>query len=217
MIKIFLLKDESEYRKEIEYFENIRILLSNMNNLLRILCTDSCEGLNIVTMMGLTLLNKIIDLDPSNPKWLKYLNDNGYINCIINTIRNTDNELLEESFNSQTSNDKVIFIFETKLALFATIAKIPYGAEILIKNGLISCLSQCSVFNLRAKFDRNIYAKRSASYLIQLLHQFYQTFFPILNLFILILNTMGSNNIEIKTQVINLKKIKFIIIKKNQK
>lgn len=182
-----------------------------MNNLLKIICTDSCEGLNIVTMMGLTLLNKIIDLDPTNPKWLKYLNDNGYINCIINTIKNTDNELLEESFNSQTSNDKVLFIFETKLALFSTIAKIPYGAEILVKNGLISCLSQCSLFSLRIKFDRNIYAKRSAAYLIQLLHQFYQIFFPILNLFILILNTMGSNNIEIKTQVKYYLKFLFIL------
>lgn len=187
--------------KNAEKFENIKVLSNNMNSLLKVICTDSCEGLNIATMMGLSLLNKIIDLDSNNPKWIKYLSDNGYITCIINTITNTDNQLLEECFHSQMKNDKVVFIFETKIALFMSMSKSTFGSELLIKNGLINTLVSCSVFNLRIKFDRNVYGNRNSTYLVQLLHQYYQLFFPILNLCISIINTMGPNNIETKSQV----------------
>lgn len=36
--------------QNIEYFDNKKILLNNMNSLLKIVCTDSCEGLNIITV-----------------------------------------------------------------------------------------------------------------------------------------------------------------------
>ena len=137
-----------------EMHENFRILSSNMNSLLKQVCSDSCEGLNITTMMGLSLLNKIIDLDLNNTKWIKYINDNGYIACIINSITNTDNQMLEECFHSQMKNDKIIYIFETKCALFSAMSKTVLGCELLVKNGLIDKLASCTVFNLRIKFDR---------------------------------------------------------------
>lgn len=105
-------------------------------------------------MMGLSVLNRIIDMDSSNYKWIKYLNDNGYIKCIINTILNTDNQLLEECFHTQAKNDKVIYIFESKIALFLTMSNTTFGSENLLKSGLINCISACSVFNLRVRFDR---------------------------------------------------------------
>jgi hypothetical protein len=182
--------------------ENFRVLSSNMTSLLKQICSDSCEGLNITTMMGLSLLNKIIDMDINSAKWIKYINDNGYVACIVNSVASTDNQLLEECFHSQMKNEKVIYIFETKCALFLAMSKSVLGSELLVKNGLISTLASCSVFNLRIKFDRNLYANRNSNYLVPLLHQFYQIFFPVLNILISIVNTMGSNNIEIKSQVI---------------
>jgi hypothetical protein len=50
-------------------------------------------------------------------------------------------------------------------------------------------------------YDRNLYSNRNSNYLVPLLHQFYQIFFPILNICISIVNTMGPNNIEIKSQI----------------
>jgi hypothetical protein len=134
--------------------ENFRVLSSNMTSLLKQICSDSCEGLNITTMMGLSLLNKIIDMDINSSKWIKYINDNGYVACIINSIATTDNQLLEECFHSQMKNEKVIYIFETKCALFLAMSKSVLGSELLVKNGLINTLSASSVFNLRIKFDR---------------------------------------------------------------
>jgi hypothetical protein len=134
--------------------ENVRVLSSNMTSLLKQICSDSCEGLNITTMMGLSLMNKIIDMDINSSKWIKYINDNGYVTCIINSIATTDNQLLEECFHSQMKNEKVIYIFETKCALFLAMSKSVLGSELLVKNGLINTLSACSVFNLRIKFDR---------------------------------------------------------------
>lgn len=178
-------------------------------------------------MMGLSLLTKIIDLDGgNNHKWIKYLNDTGYIKCLVNSFVNTDNQLLEESFHAQAKNEKALYIFESKIGLFVAISGTQFGADCLLKNGLITALSSCNVFNLRVRFDRyahfvaviytrisiinefflirNIYGTRNATYLIQLLNQFYQIFFPVMNLFISIVNTMGPNNIEAKSHVIHL-------------
>lgn len=107
--------------------------------------------------MGLSLLNKIIDMDSNNSKWIKSISDNGYLTCVINTITNTDNQLLEESFHSQIKNDKIFYIFETKIALFLSISKSSFGSELLIKNGLINSLVNFSVLNIRNKFDRFIF------------------------------------------------------------
>lgn len=106
-------------------------------------------------MMGLSLLSKIVDMD-QNSKWIKFISDNGYVACIINTIVNTDNQLLEECFHSQMkqSNNKIFFIFETKISLLLSIAKSYLGCELLIKNGLINVLASSSIFDLRVKFDR---------------------------------------------------------------
>ncbi len=134
--------------------ENFRVLSSNMSSLLKQICSDSCEALNITTMMGLSLMNKIIDIDINNTKWIKFINDNGYITCIVNSILNTDNQLLEECFHSQMKNEKIIYIFETKIALFLSMSKSVFGVELLVKNGLINILAACTVFNLRIKFDR---------------------------------------------------------------
>lgn len=106
-------------------------------------------------MMGISLLTKIIELDGgNNHKWIKYLSDTGYIKCLVNSIPNTDNQLLEESFHTQTKNEKAIYIFESKLALFVSIANTQFGADVLIKSGFVTALSTCSVFGLRARFDR---------------------------------------------------------------
>lgn len=64
-------------------------------------------------MMGLSLLNCLFDLDRQNT-WLRYVNDNGFLSCIVNSLQ-SDNALLEECFHTDTKNNKVIFVFETKM------------------------------------------------------------------------------------------------------
>jgi hypothetical protein len=63
--------------------------------------------------MGLSLLNSMLDLDRQEA-WLRYINDNGYLGCIINSLQ-TDNGLLEECFHSDSKNHKVIYVYETKM------------------------------------------------------------------------------------------------------
>lgn len=139
-------------------YENFRVLTNSMNGLLKQICLDSCEGLDLITLMGMSLLNKIIDMNLNNTKWIKYISDNGYVMCIINSILNTDNQRLEECFHHahQATLDfkKYIYIFETKCALFLAMSKSVFGSELLLKNGLVTNLAACSVFNLRIKFDR---------------------------------------------------------------
>jgi nuclear pore complex protein Nup205 len=105
--------------------------------------------------MGLSLLTKIIELDgANNHKWIKHLNETGYIKCLVNSIANSDNKLLEESFGTPAKNEKAIYLFESKLALFTAIAGSQFGADCLLKSGLITTFSTSSVFNIRARFDR---------------------------------------------------------------
>ena len=169
--------------------------------LFKIICSDSCEGLlNLSTMMGFSILNKMIEFD-YECKWLRYIDTNGYLACICNTISSTDNQLLEELFHSELKSDKIIYVFESKLALLMTISKSPEGASLLLKNDLINKFLACSVFAHRKKFERNIYQSQYSSYAIQLLHQYYKLFFPTLKLFISILNTLGQDNIKAKSEV----------------
>ena len=187
--------------QNIEFYENIQIISKSSNGLLKLICSDSCEGLNITTMMGLCLLNKLVEIDVAN-NWLNFLSSKGYIACIINTILNTDNQLLEECFHSQVKNDKILYVFETKIAFLITVSKSNAGAKCLLKNGLINALTSASVFAIRIKFDRILYQRNQNNQLLQqLLHQYYQIFFPTLDLCISILNSMGADNIEAKSQI----------------
>ena len=95
-------------------YENFRVLTNSMNGLLKQICLDSCEGLDLITLMGMSLLNKIIDMNLNNTKWIKYISDNGYVMCIINSILNTDNQRLEECFHhahQATLDLKSLFIY----------------------------------------------------------------------------------------------------------
>ncbi len=202
--------DESQQRQQtansqnIEFYENIQIISKNSNGLLKLICSDSCEGLSITTMMGLCLLTKLMEIDVSN-NWLNFISNKGYISCIINTILNTDNQLLEECFHSQIKNDKILYVFETKIAFLITISKSNTGSKCLLKNGLMNALTSASIYAIRIKFDRNLYQRNQNNQLLQqLLHQFYQIFFPTLDLCISILNSMGCDNIEAKSQIAKL-------------
>jgi len=60
----FNLDDEHQNKsnmslKEIESAENIKILSKNTNSLLKLICSDSCEGLNITTVsLNYLIFNK---------------------------------------------------------------------------------------------------------------------------------------------------------------
>lgn len=158
--------------------------------------------------MGLSLLNKIIQLaEGHQQKWLNGISDNGYIKCIINSIAKTDNQLLEECFVSGISNEKIIYIFETKISLLITIANDSYGAKLLLKNQLLDVLSACSIFDLRSRFDGwHVNESNGAPgginmNRLMLANKYYQIFFPILKLVITLLNAIGTDNSQVKSQV----------------
>lgn len=150
--------------------------------------------------MGYSVLNKILKFD-IDQRWLKFINDNGYLACIVNTIASTDNQLLEELFHSESSNDKIIYVFESKLAFLLSISKTTAGAQYLLKNGLINKLTSCSIFSQRKNFERNISHSQYSYLTIQLLHHYYKVLFPVLKLLISILNLSGSKNILAKSEV----------------
>ena len=124
--------------------------------------------------MSLSILNSLLEIDKQNI-WLKYVYDNGYLACIINSVQ-ANNSLLEECFHSETSDKKIIYVYETKMvsrlicaffilhlffflfllfkSLLISISKTPQGAEYLLKNNLINALASCSIFDIRTKFDR---------------------------------------------------------------
>jgi nuclear pore complex protein Nup205 len=185
---------------QVEKLENLKLISANSNTLIKLICSDSCEGLNITTMLGLSLLNKLIEID-STQKWMKFISDKGYLSCIINTIQNSDNHLLVECFHSQVKSNKIIYITETKLSFLVSLSKTRLGSQLLLKNGLINILNNCSIYNLRSKFDRNLYGGRNSPFLIQLLHQYYQIFLPTLDLCISIINSIGFDNLETKSQI----------------
>ncbi len=66
--------------------------------------------------MALSILNNLLELDKQNA-WLKYIDDNGYLACIINSIQ-SNNQLLEECFHSEASDRKIIFLYETRMVNF---------------------------------------------------------------------------------------------------
>jgi hypothetical protein len=72
--------------------------------------------------MALSILNNLLELDKQNA-WLKYIDDNGYLACIINSIQ-SNNQLLEECFHSETSDRKIIFLYETRMVNFCLKIKI---------------------------------------------------------------------------------------------
>lgn len=185
-------------------YENNDTINRNYTGLMKIICSDSSDGHNITAMMGLSLLNKIIQLaDGHQQKWLNGISDNGYIKCIINSIAKTDNQLLEECFVSGISNEKIIYIFETKISLLITIANDSYGAKLLLKNQLLDVLSSCSIFDLRSRFDG--YSENNGGGInmnrLLLANKYYQIFFPILKLVITLLNAIGTDNSQVKSQV----------------
>ena len=88
-------------------------------------------------------------------KWLRYIDTNGYLACICNTISSTDNQLLEELFHSELKNDKIIYVFESKLALLMTISKSQEGASLLLKNDLIKWFLKQELAEYGVLFEEN--------------------------------------------------------------
>ena len=169
--------------------------------LFKLVCSDSCEGLlNLSTMCGYSLMNRLLEHDQEH-KWLHYLDDNGFLSCLVKSLSNSDNQLLEELFRSELSNDQVVYIFESKVALLMRVAKSSAGAHLLLKNDLVSSLCLCTVFDQRKKFERNIQSTQYAIFAMQLLQQFYKIFLPTLELLVSLLNAAGYDNVQAKSEV----------------
>ena len=227
----------------------VRVLSNNSTALLKLICSDSCDGHSITTMLGLSLLGKLVDVSPSGDKLVRFIADKGYLSCIVNSLHSYDNRLLDESFNSPLNSssgsgsgsgsgallangtDKCVYVVETKLAFLNSLASTSVGAQHLLKSGLVNALTACTIYSLRAKFDRHMLAHlqqhqhqqqqqqqqqqqtphhfqqqqqqtAAVSYLmLQLLHRYYQVFLPTLDLCIGVLNALGAENVEARAQV----------------
>ena len=108
--------------------------------LFQLVCSESCGLLNLSTMCGYSLMNRLLEHDQEH-KWLHYLDDNGFLSCLVKSLSNSGNQLLEELFRSELNNNQVVFIFESKVALLMRVAKSSVGAHLLLKNDLVQPLS----------------------------------------------------------------------------
>jgi nuclear pore complex protein Nup205 len=184
--------------------ESFDVSSKAFQQLIKIVCNDAGEGSNILTMMGLSLINKILQID-SSQMHLKSIQENGFITCVANSLVEADSQLIEEFFILNKAK-KITYIFEAKISLLITISKSSLGAEYLLRNGLINALSKCSIFSTRSKLERNTSTIQSFQYMNDILAQYKRLAFPIYNLIMCLNKSIGSKKQDAKMQ-----SLKFIL------
>lgn len=163
-----------------------------------ILCHNCSGGHDVCKMLALSCLDKILELDGENA-WVIYLTSRGYLKHMIDSLLESDN-LLRTMLQPEPSTLRPLYLYEAKMATFCRMASTRLGAESLLENKIMSCLSSMCVFDrhpdIHIGFENN-----DSSFLPSVGLRYQQIFFPALFLCDALLTTLGTENQSCAIQV----------------
>lgn len=174
-----------------------RVILKVISNfgegLADALCHDCTGGHDICRMLALSCMDVLIELDPFT-SWIGFLSARGYLQHLIDSLLESDDELVEICVNDRISTLRPLYVYESKLVLLSRIASTRDGAILLIEQNAINCLSSMKVFDFHPKPLLPHELKLETEFVPSQSERFQQVLFPALNLFDTIVTSLGTEN-----------------------
>lgn len=163
------------------------------DRLVDILCHDSSTGHDICKMLALSCLDMVVELD-SNFAWTSVLSTRGYLKFIIHSLLESDKHLVALLSNNVKSL-RALYVYEAKMALLCRVASSPSGAEMLLEQNALSCLSSLQVYNKHPEITTNIpLPLMDIDFVPNVATRYLQILSPALALCDAIISSMGVDN-----------------------
>lgn len=194
--------DNSLYRVSMHELSHrhstIRVINSFGERLMDTICHSCSSGHDVCKMLGLSCLNKILELDYDNT-WAIHLSSRGYLKHMIDGLLESDN-LLRCMLQPNPQTIKPLYLYEAKMAIFTRLASVRLGAESLLENNILFCLSNMSVVDQHPDF-RHSTSRGDLSFLPSIAQRYHQIFLPMLSLCDALLTTLGTENQSCAVQI----------------
>ncbi|XP_076547849.1 nuclear pore complex protein Nup205 isoform X1 [Osmia lignaria lignaria] len=179
-------------------YATIQVINSFGNQLMDILCHNCSGGHDVCKMLALSCLDKILELDYDNA-WIIYLTSRGYLKHMIDSLLESDN-MLRYMLQPEPPTLRPLYLYEAKMATFCRMASTRLGAESLLENKILSCMSSMVVFDhhpdVHIGFEGGDY-----SFIPSIGQRYQQIFLPALYFCDALLTTLGTENQSCAIQV----------------
>ncbi|XP_046735126.1 nuclear pore complex protein Nup205 [Diprion similis] len=179
-------------------YATIQVISSYGNKLMDILSHDCSGGHDVCKMLSLSCLDRILEFDCSNT-WVTYLASRGYLKHMVDSLLDSDN-LLRTMLQPDPLTLRPLYLYESKMATLCRMASTRLGAECLLENKVLSCLSSMCVFDQHP--DVNVgFEGGDISFVPSIGQRYQQIFLPALYLCDALLTTLGTENQSCAIQV----------------
>lgn len=185
-------------QERLQRYATIQVINSFGNQLMDILCHSCSGGHDMCKMLALSCLDKILELDCDNA-WMIYLTSRGYLKHMIDSLLESDN-MLRFMLQPEPQTLRPLYLYEAKMAIFCRMASTRFGAESLLENKILSCMSTMCVFDqhpdVHVGFEGGDY-----SFIPSVGQRYQQIFLPALYLCDALFTTLGTENQSCAVQV----------------
>lgn len=176
----------------------IQVIKSFGDKLIDIICHSCSGGHDVCKMLGLSCLNKIFEIDCSNT-WVIYLSSRGHLKYMVDSLLESDNQL-RCVLQTDPPSLRPLYLYEAKMAMFIRMATTRHGAESLLENKILSCLSSMCVIDQHLDIHHN-FIGNDPSFLPSVNQRYQQIFLPMLYLCDALLTTLGTENQSCAIQI----------------
>ncbi|GBP17317.1 Nuclear pore complex protein Nup205 [Eumeta japonica] len=162
------------------------------NNLCSVVCGDCIgAGHDVCRMVALSCLDTLIEIYP-HTEWMNTLTNQGYLRNLIDSLLQ-DDEGLREALEPSPKSLRVLYVYESKMALLMKIASTRMGAETVLAQGALACLANMKSLDCHPDIHTGK-AAEDTEFVPSVATRYRQMLIPALALCDALLTTLGSQN-----------------------
>ncbi|KAB0795840.1 hypothetical protein PPYR_09901 [Photinus pyralis] len=172
------------------------------DKLIELICNDCVSGRDVVRMLAMSTLSLLISMS-GDINWLMYMTQRGYLKHIIESVLNSDKEL-KLMLEPEPPSLRPQFVFISKMSLLSQYASTKIGAELLLEERMLSCLSNMNVFQAHPEILKQSQLPPDGleNFLPSIETRYVQIFTPTLHLCNTIITSVSSENRSAVSQII---------------
>ncbi|CAG9783349.1 unnamed protein product [Diatraea saccharalis] len=162
-------------------------------NLCSIVCSDCIgAGHDVCRMVALACLDSLLEIHPRTD-WMHTLTNQGYLRSLIDSLMQ-DDEGLKEALEPNPKSLRVLYVYESKMALLVKLAGSRSGAETLLAQGALSCLANMRALSCHPDIHAATDTARDTQFVPPVTDRFRQILVPALSLCDALLTSLGTGN-----------------------
>lgn len=162
-------------------------------NLCAIVCGDCISaGQDVCRMVALACLETLIEINPRTD-WMNVLINQGYLRSLIDSLLQ-DDEGLKEALEPNPKSLRVLYVYESKMALLIKMAGTRVGAETLLSQGALSTVANLQALDCHPDVHTGYEQHPDTDFIPSVAKRFRQMLVPALSLSSALLSALGARN-----------------------